>query len=391
MIKSINPIRFLTRSQVYSGIYSLAVLVAIIATSTINANAQSTSSAIPEKSVFSGPVFSGEASFELQIEQGFDSDDTVNERANSFGTIEFAPAIQLSENFLIDGTVIIEPVQETTSGDDTTFDDEGVFIEELKLNYQGNAWSAYAGKFNPGFGVAWDLGGGIWGGDFAEDYELAEKIGFGGAYTLATQGMRNHTLTASTFFTDTSTLSQSAGTGRGRTRKSDGGVGNTQDLSSFSVAMDGKNIGTIANLNYHLGLRHLAAGNADKGKNDEKGIAASVSYILPTTGPVKTYILLETVHLENVNGDKDDTDYNTVSAQMILYENWSLTLSHTGRKTDIKTGIPSAVALKDHLTQISAGYAFANGVSVDAGWKTTEEANIDTDTFGLLANYAIKF
>ena len=46
-------------------------------------------------------------------------------------------------------------------------------------------FSLFAGKFNPAFGLGFDLAPGIYGEDHPEDYELTERIGFGGSVTFA--------------------------------------------------------------------------------------------------------------------------------------------------------------------------------------------------------------
>ena len=114
-----------------------------------------------------------------------------------------AATLQFNENFYIDGVAVFENIQDREPNESNFFDNEGIFIEEIKLNYERGAWGAFAGKFNPGFGIAWDYGRGIWGEDFAEDYEITERLGFGASYTFDTETYGSHTLTASTFFADT--------------------------------------------------------------------------------------------------------------------------------------------------------------------------------------------
>ena len=123
---------------------------------------------------------------EFQFKNTYDSDDADSEVTTGYNYTELYPDIQLSENFSVTGALVFEPIQDGDPGDDVFFDNEGLFIEEIKLNYQNGAFGAFAGKFNPGFGIAWDYGRGIWGEDFAEDYEITEKIGFGGSYAFET-------------------------------------------------------------------------------------------------------------------------------------------------------------------------------------------------------------
>ena len=140
-----------------------------------------------------------------------------------FATIEPSIALQFSERFSLNTDLVIEPVRDRTADDDRFFEDHGLYAETLFLELTGQGWSLVAGKFNPAFGVAWDAAPGIYGTDFAEDYELTEKIGFGGALDVFGEGDGAHRVDAAVFFADTSPLSRSAFTDRGRTRKSSGG------------------------------------------------------------------------------------------------------------------------------------------------------------------------
>ncbi len=333
------------------------------------------------------PAISGEAVFEIQFEEGIDSDDPNNERSNLFGRTEVAPTLQLSEHFFIDGVAVLEPVQDGGPGDDRFFDDEGVFIEEIKLNYENGPWAAFAGKFNPGFGIAWDFGRGIWSEDFAEDYEITEKIGFGGAYSFGGEISGSHTITGSTFFADTSFLSHSAGTGRGTFEKADGGASNTEDFSSFVLSLDGTDIGGIENLSYHLGFRHLAEGDANTSGDDEQGFAANVHYTLPISDTLQSDVLIELVSIDNVDGGLDDANYYTASIVNTIDDNWNVTIGYTKRTMDINAGAD----IRDHLLQLSGGYDFGNGLTLEAGWKNTEEAGVDTDVLGGLMRYTREF
>lgn len=339
------------------------------------------------KEATSYPNISGEAVFEIQLEQGVDSDDRNNERTNTFGRTEVAPTVQLNEHFFIDGVAVLEPVQDDTPGHGAFFNNEGVFVEEIKLNYENGPWAAFAGKFNPGFGIAWDYGRGIWSEDFAEDYEITEKVGFGGAYTFKTANGGDHTLTASTFFADTSFLSDSTITTRGRTRKSDGGASNTEDFSSYVVALDGANVGGVENLSYSLGFRHLAEGDADIGGDDEQGFVANVNYVVPFSKSLKSDVLLEFVTLDHVDGGNDDARYYTASVVNTICDDWNVTVGFTKRNTDISGGPDE----NDHLLQVSGGYDFGNGLTLEAGWRNTEEAGVDNDILGGLARYTVAF
>ena len=225
------------------------------------------------------PAMAIELSTEVVVEAQSQKE---TEHDHTFLRTEVAPTLAFNEHWFIDGVLVLEPLdREELTRRRRTFDREGVFVEELKLNYQhsieDHSVQIFIGKFNPAFGTAWDARG-IWGEDFAEDYEITEKLGVGGAFTLQTASLGIHTVSASSFFSDTSALSQSIISTRGRTNKRDGGAANTEDLSSYAIALDGEQLGGITGLNYHFAYRHLKRGDANIGADDESGYAVTINY-----------------------------------------------------------------------------------------------------------------
>lgn len=338
---------------------------------------------------------SAELVLEWQNEYRSKSDDaSIDETNNSFVRAELAPTIRLNDQFFIDGVLVFEPFDQAASlnaFDDIWFDRNGAFAEELKLNFESGPWAAWVGKFNPGFGTAWDFGRGIWSEDFAEDYEITEKLGVGVAYTQELEDGSSHTLTATSFWADTSFLSGSTITHRPKMKLTDGGASNTEDFSSFTVSLDGENLGGVENLGYHLGYRSL--GEQDNGANastdSETGFAATVNYVIPVDDNLSLDVLAEYVRLRGFEGVRDsDRDYYTASVVATIDEAWNVTAGYTRR--DIKND-GSGVSYDDTLLQLTGGYDFGNGLTAEAGWRSSEEASSDTDILGFLFRYTMEF
>ncbi len=333
------------------------------------------------------PELHGAVLFEVQDDWAFDSDDKTTEVNTLFTTIEPYLIFTLTDGLAIEASLVLEPVQGTDPGDDTFFDNEGLYAEELKLSYTDDDFSLFAGKFNPSFGTAWDLAPGIWGVDFAEDYEVAERIGFGGSFTLGSEQTGDHTITGNTFFADTTFLSESAVTRRAELDKSDGGISNTEDLSSYSVTLDSENVAGVNGLNTHLGYRNQSDGDADVGLNRESGYAAGANYGFPVGNGVDAEVLAEWVGIHDVDGTADDVDYITTSLVLTILESWNFAASYTRRDMNVAGGAD----IDDHLHQFSTGYEFENGVTVDVGYRGTEEAGVDTAILGGLVAYTYEF
>ena len=167
--------------------------------------------------------------------------------------------LQLLQEFSLLSTIKLEQVRDR--GGDQFFDDQGAWIEQLYAAYRYDQLDLFAGKINPRFGIAWEFAPGVYGREFAEDYELTERIGFGAA-TLDRPDLGEHRLSASTFFADTTALGESVITRPRftdpatervkRNRKSYGGVSNTESLSSYAVVLEGAAIPFLGGFTYHL-------------------------------------------------------------------------------------------------------------------------------------------
>ncbi len=353
--------------------------------------ALSATTALPAHAQY--PNVSGEIVVEIQNENTVDSDDSTTEHNNIFLRTEVAPTITLNENIFIDGVLVLEPFDQAATkniDDDIFFQSNGLFAEEVKINFAHNDYAFWAGKFNPAFGTAWDARG-IWGEDFAEDYEITEKFGVGASYSFITGEKSESTLSASTFFADTSFLSKSTLTSRPRTTLSDGGASNTEDLSSFAISLDSTNVAGIEDLNSHIAVRHLAQGDADIGAgfDDEKGMVLGLHYTIPVSEDMALENIVEYVTIENFEGIADrDHQYVTIGTKAIYQENWNVTFSYTARNID---EVGTIADFDDSLFQVSTGYDFNNGLTAEAGYKTTDEAGVNSNILGFLFRYTKEF
>lgn len=330
------------------------------------------------------PRLSGAVSLELQDDWTFASEDDEAETNDLFATLEPSVTVHVVPGLSFQAGFVLEPVDDAGPGEDRFFGDFSGFVETVTLSYATDRFSLYGGKYNPPFGVAWDRTPGIYGADFAEDYELAERIGVGGSLTFAPASGGSHVVSANAFFVDTTLLSEAAPEGRGRTSRDDGGVANTEDLSSFSLTVDGGEMPAAPALRYHLGLSRQEGGRGDP--RDEFGVAAALYGAIDLSDALTLEPLVEAAHVENAEGARQDRDYVTVGATLGRGP-YSLALSYTGRFTDVDGGGDT----EDHLVQISAGYAFAFGLSVEAGYKLAEEDGIASHTAGILLSYGIDF
>ena len=325
---------------------------------------------------------------ELQHDWHFSSEDPATRGSDLFTTIEPTVTLGLWRGLSVVAALVLEPLHPRAPRRHRALGDHGLYVEQLFVRYEGSValdrkdaartlgFAVFAGKFNPAFGVAWDKAPGIYGIDFAEDYELTERIGFGGSVT-AEGGFGVHTLTVSTFFADTSILSESVITRRGRTRLGAGGPGNTEDFSSFTVALDGSKIewpgGAVG---YHIGFARQAVQNGAS----ERALALALFNEFTYRGyAIKP--LVEYVRFWNREGAAGaGTDYLTASIA-IARGSWTVAVAHTIRQ------FTGAGAARDALVQTSLHYAFKHGIGVAFGYSFRNDAGAGTHTLGVLLSW----
>ena len=331
------------------------------------------------------PYIEGELIWELQGDFTTDSDDRDAELNDIFGYLEVAASLYLSDKFQVNFALIGEPVLDPGPREDRFFEDHGLYLEALNAQYNfSENTNIVAGKFGPGFGTAWDATPGIYGVDFAEDYELAEFIGVGLNHTFDGGSFGEVTLGANIFFADTTFLSDSIITRRGQTDIADGGAGNTEELDNFSITLDGTELPTMEGFSWHLGYRHLSAGLGDV--DDEQGFVAG--FIQETDfGDERSAVFnLEVATFDNFGGSADDVNYLT--AGLTLADGpWHLDLAGTLRDIEVNGGPDS----DDVLFQASVGYTDQHDIDWNVGYKYAEEGGVQSDTFGIFITKAVEF
>jgi hypothetical protein len=326
----------------------------------------------------------GVVSLELQGDATVASDDPAREGFAVNPTVDADLVLRLSDTVRLRAGLVAETAFDQTSIDDRFFEDVQAGVETLFLAHEPDAFTLYAGKFNPPFGIAWDLAPGLYGTDFAEDYELTERIGFGGSVALGGAATGLHVLGASAFFLDTTVLSESLIERRGRARLSDGGASNTGDPASFTVTLDGADLPGLPGLAYHAAVSRQERGEGDVADELGYGVALYGDVVLGDDLVLEP--LVEFVRQENDEAGPDDATYVT-GALALNHGPWSLALTGTLRSIEVADG-PDA---DDHLVQVSIGYWFRKGLVLQAGYKTTRESGIDFDVLGALLGYEVVF
>jgi len=331
------------------------------------------------------PHVEGEFIWEFQNDYTYKSDDPDAELNDTLGYLELAVSVVLDEQVRFNIGLIGESVLDPGPREDRFFGDFGVYIDTLNAQFNFNEnTNVVVGKYAPTFGTAWDVTPGIYGADFAEDYELAEQIGLGFYHTFNGMRFGSVTLGANVFFADTTVLSESAFTNRGKTRLSDGGAGNTEELNNFSITLDGEELPELEGFAWHLGYRHLSAGLGDIA--DEQGFVAGLTQEVDLGDNKAAIFNLEFATFDNIGGSADDADYMTAGLTLVNGQ-WHADFSGTLRNTDVAGG-PD---VDDKLFQASIGYTDQHDIDWNVGYKYAEEGGVDSHTIGVFVTKAVEF
>lgn len=331
------------------------------------------------------PYVEGVLELELGDDWVFSSDDPTAEINDLYFSGALGLTVGLTPMLALNLGLTAESVLDPAPSTDRTFGDIGLYVDTLNLEASLGMLTLTAGKFGPSFGSAWDITPGVYGTSFAEDYELSEMIGFGAAVEFETGAAGTITVGGNVFFADTTVLSDSAFTSRGRTSLADGGLANTESLDNFSLTIDGTDIAAMPGFSYNLGYRHLSAGVTETA--DEDGFAAGLAKETELANGDVIVVNGEVAYFSNYGGVSDDDAVYLTAGLAYVHGPWHGEVAGSLRLIDYSGGGSD----DDQLFQVSAGYEFENGIDVSAGYTNARVAGDTSHTLGLRLTKAFEF
>lgn len=313
----------------------------------------------------------------------YDAEAPLEETDDVFLQVIASPVLHFSGRFRIRNETRIETVSPPTAN--RAFDDEGLFVRILRAEFSvTDRLSFHAGKMTPSFALASFVTPGMFGNSYNKEIELIDRVGIGGAYVFGGGANGEHTLTFNSFYKDTSSLSDSFGTSRGRTTLEDGGASNTEGLDSFTLSLEGRGIERFPGLTYKLGLIHQSRGV--DGVADENGVSFSLVQTRDTArGDLWTFIG-ELAAFNNFEGTEDSIVYASAG---VVYQTgpWTAVLSGTYRPRDLASG----GSFDDYSLQTSVEYNFGRGVSLAFAHEFSRDENLDDKQLGIRLIKTIDF
>lgn len=293
----------------------LPALLAALLLGAAPAAAQVTAPAPSTGGVNLYPQVAGEADLRLFSLSTTSATDRRQRGTNIFARGEIAAGLFLSPEWSVQGVVHIEPVGETEpNGGTAAFRYQAAYVEELRLDWRPTQRLVlYGGKFSAPFGRGHhDFPGLLLDVRAHEVYLIRESVGFGGTVTVISDArFGEHDISAAVFGFDTSFLSETAFTRQrccerdferyARNTRRQGGPGNTGQMDSFVVAIDGDKMPFLPNTSYHLAV--LSRGAGVDGTKRETGVVAGLRHEITWDRDLRTLLFAEFVQFRGAGGN----------------------------------------------------------------------------------------
>ncbi len=349
------------------------------------------------------PNVDGQILFEVRGDRILSSKQQGIETNAGYVNIEPDFALNFNENWSVKTGVRILPMRQRQYqypersrfilGDnvginrDINIDDSGAVVEELKAQFENEDMKFSAGKFNPTFATLYRRNKriGLFTTDITEDYELREMLGFSGSALL-----EDSEITLSTFFQDTTSLSNSAIRRRKSRDRDDFTAANTGTLSSYSLTIEGRKFLGVENLFYNFGYRSLGVDESQDTKR-ETGISANLEYLHKIGRNTSIIPVIEYVQINNFTGRRNrDGEYLTTSI-IAKYSGWNLSITSVFRNLDNNYEAAPKQKNRDRLLQLNVGYKFTNNIALDVSRAEIKEDGKEASALGFILSYLYEF
>lgn len=327
----------------------------------------------------------------------FQADDPDQEINDLFTEARLNMFAMFARQLYVESGFLFAPVGEPPPGNNT-FENHGLRVATLGLTWDREWFWVGGGKGLPNSGIAADLAPGIWGGDVVYDFfKVKGRLGFAGNVNLGSEQTGHHALYASAFTADNSFLSRPYLSDGEPSSRADGGPSNTGRLNSFVFTVDGTGIPVIGGLRYHVSGMKQAVDrvNGSDGEplpedqiDDEYRLAVGLEWSAIEVGDEGAITpLAEYGQLWNARGLKDRTERFITGSILLTTGVWNAAVAGTSWTIDS----PEDDELVNYLFQVSGGYSFASGISLDVGYRLLDEFGIVSHTLGIVFSYGLPF
>jgi hypothetical protein len=321
----------------------------------------------------------------------FDTDGEHGEVIDSYVTFSTDIGLETAEGTGLFATVSLEPIDYWTDNR-APFEGHALFLEQFYARYEADVAAVRAGKFGIRFGAAFDDAPGIFGGDFALDYEFTERLGFDLSAPFSAFG-GDHEAVLSLFTADTTPLSRSIINDRGRLRRSDGGPGNTGTLDSVAASI----VGSFGDVFYNAGLIRQA--RADDGATEPVNVTshrrgggdrkAETGGVLGLLMPLlageddRVDLLAEGAFFDGYDGLDRRAFIGTLGLSWVRGP-WTLSAVAATRSI-------SAGGADDYLLTAGVDYAITDSLKAAAAYRWGDEDGVESHAVGVYLGWAFGY
>lgn len=354
------------------------------------------SSALEDGGLIWPPYIVGSAAAEVFIDSTVAAEDRDAEINEGFIEAKLATNFFFSENVYIETGLAFEPGKDIGPGQDRFFQDNALKIGALSLTYETDNFWVSAGKGAVNFGIARNVGPGIYGADVANDsYSIRGRVGASANVILDADELGAIALTGSVFTLDTSALATPFLTGRDGPSRDAGGAGNTSGLKNFAITVDGSGIEALPGFRYHVSVVRQST-DFIRGPGGfvlpATSVADETRFVLAGEATISNddlsfTPLLEFAHLENARGLSGRREQYVTAGLDVGWDQWGVALATTAWKIDPR----NAQDAENLQAQLSISYLLENGVSLQAGYRYLSEFDEDSHTLGVAFSYDFPF
>lgn len=332
------------------------------------------------------PCLTSTLTLEVQDDWTFASSDGAFDRNILLPAFEVESIFAFSENLSVVSVSRLEQVVEPEPGRNSIFENLGLYTGELYVQWSSDPLTLRIGKFEPTFSYASAAGEGIHATDLAGNADMDESLGLAAAVEFEAADV-NHRVTASAFTMDRSFLAHSLFTKREVPQLSDGGVGNTTGLSSFSAVLEScwgafaEDCHDEGDFGLHIGARYQRAGMPTEEQADDNITPQSELAFLAAAdgnmavGEATLRWLAEAAYLKHFEGNPGDA---VIATALVALETgaitWSLGLS---RQWNL---LPDAAHTHADLAELALHYKPESGswsVASGYGFSRNDETEIE--------------
>lgn len=284
-------------------------------------------------------------------------------------------------NFLLETDIIFDEEKNIFDRDERFLFRQGLNIDLLKLEYSGERFSLFAGRYEPAAEIFPESP--TFFGNYSNYTNLDEKISLGSSVRLSNESTDEHWLTLNLFHVDTSFFSAPLLSGLDEVDKEDGGTGNTEKFNNGLLTLHGSSNYESGRVDYVLGYGEQQPG-IDLELVEKMSIGALYG-IIESSDSYEIELGLEHLDIENANNNPEGHSTVTVS---VYYNRWPLGIGLAYSERTVTPNDASEEEATGRIVEIVVRYWINDRWSIESALETIDEPSFEETLFGVVFVYS---